>query len=227
VVLELLKNFIKLGHLRINENQELFINKENIVLYFVPELIWENYLNQKEFGLSYQINMYLAGKIRSYTFLENGEGVLLKGVPRAVNVCIDAMNSFGFGKFEAKKISESEKFLYITCKSSIARSIKNTFGHQTTPVDFMYAGLFAGALEYYAKERIYCIETNCISQKETPSCEFIAGTEQKIIEYLEKFSPNKIDYAKKLIAEIGKKENKLVPNGMSDISKLTINWGQK
>lgn len=191
------------------------------MLYYVPQLIWEYNLNKVQ-GFEYFTNQYLAAKIRAYSFLEHGEGAILKGVTNAINVCLDAMNSFGFGKFEARKINEKEKFLNIIVESTLGRNIKFNFGHQPQPVDFMYAGLFAGALEFYAKDRIYGVEINCIAEKETPSCEFIAGSKEKVFRYVNEFAPEKKEWVNKVVSETEKKENKLLPSGIKDYARHII-----
>ena len=206
-MLKKLEQYLSSHYLRFDNDQILF-GKDRMVFYVTSHLAREFTYNRNLFGVSYCINMFLAGRDRGLEFVQKHGIPLKKMLTPVVQISCDLLNTFGFGVFRTIKVDSKEGFMVVVGKSAIAQEIKKNFNCSEEPVDFMLGGLFAGAAEYFMKERRYAVETICAAQSEIQECVWVIGTQEQIINYVKNISPERLDWTNKILDEVKSAENK-------------------
>jgi predicted hydrocarbon binding protein len=204
---DLIKRYVAERYMQFKDGQ-IFFGKEGIVFYFTPHLSTEFFINYKLLGLDYCANMFLAGRKQGQIFVKQHGIPLMKSLTPVVKISCEILNTFGFGTFRTIKVDDKNGFMVLAGKSSLAMEIKSNKPSKI-PIDFMLGGLFAGASQQYLKKPMYAVETSCVAQKETQECVWIIGCEENILEYIKKFSPDKIKWANKIINKIKNNEKKI------------------
>jgi len=184
------------------DNGQVWFGKERIGFYFMPHLATEFITCKKVFDLKYCAAMFLAGRERGKNFVEKNGVPLKKILTPVVQLSCDVLNTFGFGTFRTLKVDDEKGFMVLSGKSTFADEIKKNFAISDIPVDFMLGGLFAGATEYFMKEKRYAVETRCTAQKDVQECVWVIGTEEQIIDYVQKFSPESKEWTTQILKEI-------------------------
>ncbi len=204
---DLIKRYVAERYMQFKDGQ-IFFGKEGIVFYFTPHLSTEFFINYKLLGLDYCANMFLAGRKQGIVFVKEHGIPLMKSLTSVVKISCEVLNTFGFGTFRTIKVDDKKGFMVLAGKSSLAIDIKSNKASKI-PTDFMLGGLFAGALQHYTKKPMYAVETSCVAQKESQECVWVIGSEKNIIDYIKKFSPDKIDWANQIINKIKENEKKI------------------
>ena len=207
-MLKKLEQYLTARYLRFDEDQ-IWFGKERIVLYFTPHLATEFLVNKDIYGFKYCASMFLAGRQRGIAFVQKHGVPIKKFLTPVVQISCDVLNMFGFGTFRTLKVDEKEGFMVLVGKSTFAEEIKKNFQGSETPVDFMLGGLFAGALQYYVKKPMYAVETMCVAQREIQECVWVVGTQEQIRQYVEKISPERLDWMNKILEQIKSLENEI------------------
>ena len=76
--------------------------------------------------------------------------------------------------------------------------------------------MVAGVVQYYMKTPIYAVETSCVVQKGVQECVIVAGGRETILGYMQKFSPDRVDYTKETLDRIQEVEKELKGNKVLD-----------
>lgn len=213
---DFLKKFMLTGYLKFDDDKIRF-GKDGLVFYFTPQLVNEHEANWIVNGLRYGCAQYAAAKYEGYRFVENHGIGMLKTLTPVVKLSLEVLQNFGWGRLKTYRVDEKKGFMVITGKSTIAEELKRRSRPQDHPIDFMLGGLFAGALEYFSKERVFTVEIMCCSQKDKQSCTFVSGTPENIYSYVEDFAPEMMNWAKQVIGETRKIEDKIKESG-------TLQW---
>jgi hypothetical protein len=210
IMLDLLKEFGMFHYLKFKDEYIRF-GEESVVLYFLPHLAKEYVHLSQVFGLDYGIAEFLASKFMGGDFVQTHGIPLKKTLVNVVDISCKVLNAFGWGKFKTIKVDEDKNFMLLEAESStFAQEVKNRYGPQKYPVDWMLAGLFAGAQEYYTKRKTYAVELNCMAQKNTKKCVFLCTSEENIVKYTKKFSPEKVMWTIDMVKRAKKIEKKVV-----------------
>ncbi len=184
------------------DNGTITFGKEKVVIYFLPHLVREFRFNYKASGMRYCATMFLAGKEQGKTFVKSHGLPLKKVLTPVVGFALEILGTFGFGNFRTLKVDQKNGFMVIAGKSIIANEIKKTGQSVNTPVDFMLAGLFTGALETFTGKNMYCVETKCAADKDVEECVWVVGNEAGINKYINEFSPESKALSKKVLGAI-------------------------
>jgi len=206
MALNFLKQLISLGHLSLEKG--LKFGGEKLLIGFLSHLSEEEYL-QVKFTTNYNQVRYLAGKQIGRNFVKNYGVPLGKLLPEVISISENVLSAFGWGSFKTFSYDEEKKFLVIhATESTIADAIKLKHGPQKKPIDFAFAGIMAGAVSYYSKDYVVCIETKCRVQENVDSCEFVAGPEKTVLQFVKKYYSPSVRDAKKFFDEIKSLEKK-------------------
>jgi len=216
-MLRKVEQYLAARYMRFDEGQ-IWFGKDRIVLYFVPQLVTEFITNRDIFGLKYCALTFLTGRKQGNNFVQKHGIPLKKLLTSVVELSCDILNTFGFGTFRTLKVDTKEGFMVLVGKSTFAEDIKKNFGGSETPVDFMLSGLFAGALQYYMKKPIYAVETRCVAQREIQECVWVIGSQEQIKHYVEKISPERLNWTIKILEEI-----RLLESEVDTSKELVIN----
>jgi len=203
-----LEQYLTTKYMRFDEGQVWF-GKERIGFYFMPHLATEFLTCKKAFGLKYCAAMFLAGRERGKLFVKKHGVPLKKILTPVVQISCDVLNTFGFGSFRTLKVDDKDGFMVLLGKSTLANEVKKNFETSPEPVDFMLGGLFAGAAEYFMKDKRYAVETRCAAQKDVQECVWVIGREDQIRRYVTKFSPESKEWTDAILKEIKTLEEKL------------------
>ena len=187
---------------------EIWFGKERVVFYFVPHLNREFSINYGVYGLDYCSNLFIAGRRQGNTFVKQHGIPLMKSLTQVVKISCEILNMFGFGIIKTIKVDDKNGFMILAGKSALAEDMKSRGGSKI-PVDFMLAGLFAGAAEYYTKKQMYAVEITCAAQTNVQECTWAIGSKESIFRYVKQFSPDRLDWAKSVIDNIKMVEVKL------------------
>jgi predicted hydrocarbon binding protein len=204
---DLIKRYVAERYMQFKDGQ-IWFGKEGVVFYFTPHLTTEFDFNYKTLGLEYCANMFLAGRKQGQIFVKQHGIPLMKSLTPVVKISCEILNTFGFGTFRTIKVDDKNGFMVLTGKSTLASNIKSNKPSKI-PIDFMLGGLFAGASQQYLKKPMYAVETSCVAQKESQECVWIIGSEENILHYVKKFSPDKIEWTNQIISKIKDSEKKL------------------
>lgn len=202
-----IEQYLTTKYMRFDDGQVWF-GKERIGFYFMPHLATEFLTLKRTLGLKYCAAQFIAGREKGKSFVTKHGVPLKKILTPVVQISCDVLNTFGFGTFRTLKVDDKTGFMVLAGKSTFGDEIKRNFELSEIPVDFMLGGLFAGAAEFFMKDRRYAVETRCVAQKDVQECVWVIGTEKQIKEYVEKFSPESKEWANKILEEIKLIESK-------------------
>lgn len=200
-MLRKVEQYLAARYMRFDDGQ-IWFGKDRIALYFIPQLVKEFTINKQVFGLKYCALSFLSGREQGADFVQKHGIPLKKLLTSVVELSCDILNTFGFGTFKTLKVDTKEGFMVLVGKSTFAQEIKTNHHGSDIPVDFMLGGLFAGALQFYTKKPIYTVETLCVAQREIQECVWVIGSEEQIKQYVEKISPDRLDWTNKILYEI-------------------------
>lgn len=207
-MLRKVEQYLAARYMRFDEGQ-IWFGKDRIVLYFIPQLVTEFITNKEVFGLKYCALMFLTGREQGNNFVQKHGIPLKKLLTSVVELSCEILNTFGFGTFRTLKVDTKEGFMVLVGKSTFAEDIKRNYRGSEIPVDFMLGGLFAGALQFYTKKPMYAVETLCVAQREIQECVWVVGNQEQIKQYVEKISPERLDWTNKFLEEIKALENEI------------------
>jgi len=183
------------GMLKLGDEPMLFIN--------LFPLIEEYRMHTTREGLDYNILNYMAFYQSGYNFVRDHTLPLAKILPKVVGVSCELFEAIGWGKSYAFKVNDKQNILIMKSKSStFADTLKKMHGPQETPVDFRMSGIFAGSTRFYSKEDIECVEVACRAEKDVMECDFIAASPGNILDYIDKYYPERHQYAEKVLTRI-------------------------
>ncbi len=204
---DLIKRYVAEKYMQFKDGQ-IWFGKERVVFYFVPHLVREISLNQEINGLKYCATMFIAGRKQGHVFVQQHGVPLMKSLTPVVKISCEVLTMFGFGTFRTVKVDDRDGFMVLAGKSTLALDIKSDKPNKE-PIDFMLGGLFAGALQYYTKAPMYAVETMCAAQKDVQECIWVMGSRKNILRYIQEFSPDKVDWADKVLDEVEEVEKEL------------------
>ena len=208
-MLDFLKKYLITGYLKFKDDRIVF-GEDNLVFYFVPHLVYEAKGNRSIFGEDYGASMFLAGRNEGFDFFNKHGIPKNKSIAEVFAMSFDILRTFGWGKFRTLKVDEKKRFIVMVGTSTFANEYKKMYGKTETPIDFMIAGLTAGALRYLTKEQVYSVEVKCCAEENVKNCLFVTGTKDNILSYIKKYAEDRFDLASRLIEKIDDNEKKLV-----------------
>lgn len=208
---DLIKRYVAEKYMQFKDGQ-IWFGKERIAFYFVPHLVREFSLNYKTHGLKYCANQFIAGRKQGLVFVKEHGVPLMKSLTPVVKISCEVLNVFGFGTFRTIKVEDKKGFMVIAGKSTLGNELKSQKA-SPVPIDFMLGGLFAGALQHYTKKPMYAVETACTAQKEVQECVWVIGSKTHILSYIKEFSPDKTEWANKILGQIEEVEKDLEKQG--------------
>lgn len=211
---DIIKRYVSERYMQFKDGQ-IWFGKERIAFYFVPHLTNEFDINYERYSLDYCANIFLAGRKQGKTFVEQHGVPLMKGLTLVVKMSCEILNTFGFGTFRTIKVDDKEGFMVLVGNSTLASDIKLNKPSKI-PTDFMLGGLFAGALQHYSKEPMYAVETACVAQKDLQECCWVIGSKSGIMDYVKKFSPDKVAWSDKIIGRITEAEKEFEEKGNTE-----------
>ena len=158
----------------------------------------------------YKYIQYLSFKVSSFNFSRNQFLKLGKNINNVIEFSQEFFNKAGWGTVDFIKIDTTNEFFLINARlNNFSDQIKEKYGPQKNPVDFVNAGLFAGTLRPLVKNNIQGIEIGCRVQRESNVCQFVVSTKEKIMKYVEKFAVDEKLRVEKLIDETEELERNL------------------
>ena len=202
-----INDLVGIRYLKFKENAIYMGDMKMVMFSFMPILEQFN-LSKKLREDRYNHLQYLSFKVSSYNFSRNQFLKLGKGINEVIEFSQEFFNKAGWGVVDFVKIDKDNEFFLINAKlNNFSDQIREIYGPQDAPVDFVNAGLFAGTLRALVKNNIQGIEIGCRAQKDTNVCQFVVSTKEKIIKYVEKFAINEKPRVEKLIEDIENLEN--------------------
>ncbi len=207
---DLIKRYVAEKYMQFKDGQVWF-GKERLIFVFSAYFTNE-YLVGKELGPKYPMLMFIAGKKEGYTWVQQHGMPFMKSVTAVVRLGIEILNTFGYGTYRTVKVDDKNGFMVMTGRSTMADDIR-LVRPSAEPVDFMLGGIFAGALQYFAKTPLYAVETSCIAQTGVQECLWVIGSVEAIMAYVHQFSPDKEEWAAYVLGQIREVEKELETKG--------------
>jgi len=205
----LLREFGMFHYLTIREDCILF-GGEKVVLHFLPHMVSRYVCLDKVFGADHGLVEFLASKRAGHDFVAAHGAKLQKSLVGVVDLSCKVLSAFGWGAFRTIKVDEQNNFMLLEAqRSTFAEEVKARHGPQPEPIDWMLAGLLAGAQEFYTKRKTYAIELNCAAQKDTQRCTFLSTSPEDIVSQTKRFAPEKAKWAADVIVRMQKLEAKV------------------
>jgi hypothetical protein len=189
---------------------EIWVGKQRVAFTFLPLIARELLINSALNKETYPAAVFLSGRRQGYEFIRQHAVPLVKSWTPIVALGMSWMNLFGAGTYRTIKADNKEGFVVLAGKSTLGLQVKAERPDAAEPVDFVIGGLVAGTLQYYTKTPTYGVEISCIAQKDVQECVFAVGNREKIMEYVQKFSPDKVDFAKTTLNRIEALEKRVV-----------------
>ena len=215
--LELIGRYIAERYVRFEEGS-IWVGKERISFNFLPSAAREFMINSKLDPERYPAAQFLAAKRQGYDFVHQHGIPLVKDWTPIVKTGFEWMRLFGGGSFRSMRADNEGVFVVATGKATFGMEIKAEMPDNQEPVDYVTGGLIAGVLQYYAKEhRTYSVETSCVAQKGVQECTHVSGTRDKVMDYVERFSPDRIDWARKALGRTEKLEKEIKEKKWEDL----------
>ena len=202
LLLDWVKNLLAVRYISFKEGAIRFGNERMIFVNVFP-LIEEFRLHKSIDTKNYESISYLSFKESNYMFTHTNFFKFAKNLEQVQEVSRNVFYTIGWGEVEFMKTSKEMDFVLIRGKNiAFSEEIKNKFGAQKEPVDFMAAGIFAGAWQAFSNKTIHCIEVSCRAQKDSMDCQFVASTEDKILKYISEFAPERLNKVEGFLEEV-------------------------
>lgn len=211
MIFDWIKNLLAVRYLSF-KNGEIRLDKERMLFVNLFPLIETFRINKMLSERTYPLSLYLAFKQSGYDFTHTHTAKFGKDINEMAILNANMLYTIGWGSFEFIKTDATKDLTFLMMRSknsAFADEIKNKYGAQEDPVDYMVCGLFAGALQAFTKDTINCFEITCRVQKDCGSCQYVAATDDNIIKYLEGFADKDIPRAKGFLEEIKNLEGQL------------------
>lgn len=187
---------------------EMWFGKQRAAFNFMPIMAKDFIINNGPSDGRYAATLFLSAKRTGYEDARQHSVPLVKSWTPGVRIGIEWLDMFGLGVFRSVRADNKEGFMVIVGRAEFGLEMKSE-GQITEPVDFVIAGLIAGFVEYYVKTPIYVVETSCIAQKNVDECIFVGGHRKDIVDYVKKFSPDKLETAGRTLDTIEAVEKEL------------------
>ncbi|MFH1682506.1 MAG: 4-vinyl reductase [Candidatus Woesearchaeota archaeon] len=155
------------------------------LLWGIPAVFSPNYvkvydqgLMEKQFGVGKAMEFnHAIGKlqgIQGTKFIVDrfGYAETIKDKQKLLEFISGQTEMVGIGKFEWVRMDFKSNHFIIKGTSPFAEEYQRFFGQQKAPVDYFLRGLFCGGIEAFVKEKLLCVETQCMSQGKK-ECEFV------------------------------------------------------
>lgn len=189
--------YIAERYMRFDEGQ-ISIDKVRLTFNFLP-ITAREFLINNEFGReTYSAVIFISARKLGYEFIKHHGIPLMKNWTPIVKLGMEWMNLFGGGTYRTLKADNKEGFLIIAGRSSFGLEMKAE-RPSVDPVDFVVGGVVAGTIQYYTKTPVYAVETACIAQKGVQECVWAIGNRENIMEYVRKFSPDKVEWGNRTL----------------------------
>ncbi|MDE1866024.1 MAG: hypothetical protein KGH94_05310 [Candidatus Micrarchaeota archaeon] len=187
---------------------EIWFGDLRCTFNFIPILAREFIINNELDPERYSSIVFLAAKRAGYDFVTKHAIPLVKNWTPVIGIGIEWLSLYGHGLFRSVKADRENGFLLLSGRSNIGQEIKGQ-KPSTDPTDFTLGGLMAGTMEYYTKKPTYAVEISCVAQKDVQECVIVAGERKTIKSYIEKFAPEKMEWADKSLDRIEAVEKEL------------------
>lgn len=194
------------------EDGQIWFGKEQIAVNFVPILVREFYLNMALTSPKYHATMFIEARKNGYDYVRQHGLPLMKSFTPMIRLGFELINLFGVGAFRPVRADEKEGFMVVVGRSTIGYEMKYE-KLPPMPIDSVVGGLVSGAIQYYTKKPMYAVETACTSQPGVQECVIVSGGRNSILNYIEKFSPDKMAYAKETLDQIEDVEKEVLKVG--------------
>ena len=205
-MLNLLKEFGMFHYLKFKPTAVEF-GGEKVILFFLPHLVDEHVRLYQAFGLDCGVLKFLAGKRMGADFIRRHGIPLGKTLTEVVGLSCNVLNAFGWGVFRTVKVDEKQGFMVVEAEHSIfAEELKKRHGPRKEPVDWLLAGLFAGALEHYAGTKIWTVELSCMAEKDVAHCTFLSARAGDLVGCARRMAPGKAKWVSRVAERIRRLE---------------------
>jgi predicted hydrocarbon binding protein len=204
----ILTKFISFGYLKYKDGKIFFGDEKMLFVNLFP-LVEQFMMHRKMNDELFDIIAYVSFKKSNQQFTRDHFQRFGKSLLSVMDISKQMFYAIGWADVEFVRYDEKENFMLIHAKkSTFAEEIKLRHGIQKDPVDFMMAGIFAGAVQVYSPKgkKIYAIEVRCKAQRDVKECEFVVASEEKIMGFLVKYGKAEQERAKKMISRIKKME---------------------
>ncbi len=208
-MIDRITQFITSKYLRFADD-EIRFGKDRVVIYSLEQIVDQSHLNQKLFGLRYQLSVYESAMKVGNEFIRNHAMPMKKLLNPVIKISSEVISSFGFVIVRAIKVDDSENSMFIAGSSSIAELYKKKYGNSNMPVDLLLSGVFAGALQYFSQRPVYCVELSCSAQKDVEECVWFSGSREEILKYTNRFFSKNVERVTNMLDSLEK------TSGMSD-----------
>ena len=205
----ILTKFISFGYLKYKDGKIFFGDEKMLFVNLFP-LVEQFMMHRRLNDGAFNCIAYLSFKRSNMQFTRDHFQRFGKSLLSVMDISKQMFYAIGWADVEFVRYDEKQSFMIIHAnKSTFAEEIKLRHGIQNEPVDFMMAGIFAGAVQVYAPKgkMIYAIEVRCKAQKNVNECEFIVAPEDKIMGFLKKYGKPEQNRAKELISRIKELED--------------------
>jgi hypothetical protein len=198
--LDMVSRYMAERYVRFEEGQ-IWFGKERVTFNFIPILARELIINSKINGPRFHATLFISARREGYDFMKEHAIPLVRDWTPGVKMGFEWINLFGVGSFRPIKANNKEGFTVTIGVSTLGLEMKLE-RPGGGPVDFVMCGLISGAIEYYTRQPTYGIETSCVAEKGVDQCTLVAGTRKNITEYVQKFSPDKLEHTNNAIDQI-------------------------
>lgn len=183
------------------EEGQITLDKVRLTFNFLPLTAREFLINNELSRETYSAVIFISARKLGYEFIKHHGIPLMKNWTPIVKMGMEWMNLFGGGTFRTIRADNKEGFVVLAGRSSFGLEMKAE-RQSIDPVDFVVGGVVAGTIQYYMKTPVYAVETACIAQKNVQECLWVVGNRKDILDYVQKFSPDKVEWGNKTLDRI-------------------------